>query len=78
MHQDAAGQLCGCSACGGQLRQIGGEVSEPLEYVPAHFEVIRHVSPKLACVACDSIFQARAPSRPIARGMAGPALLAYV
>jgi transposase len=77
MH-DAAGNACGCTACGGRLRQIGQDVSEQLEYVPARFKVIRHVRPKLACVACQSIFQAAAPSRPIARGIAGPALLANV
>ena len=77
-HHDAAGQSCGCSACGGRLRQIGQDVSEQLEYVPSHFKVIRHVRPKLACVACQSIFQAAAPSRPIARGIAGPGLIAHV
>jgi transposase len=53
-------------------------VSEQLEYVPSRFKVIRHVRPKLACVQCDAIFQADAPSRPIPRGMAGPGLLAHV
>lgn len=77
-HLDTAGQPCGCSACGGRLRQIGQDVSEQLEYVPAHFKVIRHIRPKLACVSCQSIFQATAPSRPIARGVAGPGLLAHV
>ena len=77
-HHDAAGQTCGCAACGGRLRQIGQDISEQLEYVPSRFKVIRHVRPKLACVACESIFQAAAPSRPIARGIAGPALLAHV
>ena len=77
-HHDVAGQPCGCSACGGRLRQIGQEVSEQLEYVPGHFKVIRHVRPKLACVKCEGIFQAPAPSRPIARGLPGPALLAQV
>lgn len=76
--RDAAGQACGCSACGARLRQIGQDVSEQLEYVPSRFKVIRHVRPKLACVACEAIFQAPAPSRPIARGMAGPGLLANV
>lgn len=76
--RDAAGQACGCSACGGRLRQIGQDVSEQLEYVPSRFKVIRHVRPKLACMACESIFQAAAPSRPIARGVAGPGLLAHV
>ena len=73
-----SGNACGCTACGGRLRQIGEDVAEQLEYVPAHFKVIRHVRPKLACVACEAIFQAAAPSRPIARGLAGPALLAHV
>lgn len=77
-HHDAKGQPCGCTACGGRLRLIGQDISEQLEYVPAHFKVIRHMRPKLACVACETIFQAAAPSRPVARGMAGPALLAHV
>ena len=75
---DTTGQPCGCTACGGRLRQIGQDVSEQLEYVPARFKVVRHVRPKLACVSCQTIFQAAAPSRPIARGVAGPALLANV
>ena len=77
-HHDTAGQRCGCTACGGRLRQIGQDVSEQLEYVPSHFKVIRHVWPKLACVTCQTIFQAAAPSRPIARGVAGPGLIAHV
>ena len=77
-HHEASGQACGCTACGGRLRLIGQDVSEQLEYVPSRFKVIRHVRPKLACVVCESIFQAPAPSRPIARGVAGPALLANV
>jgi transposase len=77
-HHDVNGQSCGCTACGGRLRLIGQDVSEQLEYVPAHFKVIRHVRPKLACTKCEAIFQAAAPSRPIARGMAGPGLLAHV
>lgn len=46
--------------------------------MPSRFKVIRHVRPKLACVVCEAIFQAAAPSRPIARGVAGSALLANV
>jgi transposase len=69
---------CPCSECGGKLREIGRDTAEQLEYVPGHFKVIRHVRPKLACVRCEGIFQAPAPSRPIARGLPGPALLAHV
>ena len=77
-HHDNDGQACGCAACGGRLRRIGADVSEQLEYVPSHFKVIRHVRPKLACMKCQSIFQADAPSRPIARGLPGPGLMAHV
>ncbi len=67
-----------CPDCGGELKALGEDVSEMLEYVPAHFQVIRQVRPKLACSRCDKIVQAEAPSRPIARGLAGPGLLAHV
>jgi transposase len=67
-----------CPGCGGKLRPLGEDVSEMLEYVPAHFYVIRHVRPKLSCGTCEQIVQAPAPSRPIARGLAGPGLLAHV
>ena len=67
-----------CPDCGGELKTLGEDVSEILEYVPAHFQVIQQVRPKLACTHCDKIVQAEAPSRPIARGLAGPGLLAHV
>lgn len=77
-HCDAQGRSCGCTACGGRLRALGADVSEQLEYVPARFKVIRTVRHKLACTKCQTIFQAPAPSRPVARGMAGAGLLAHV
>jgi len=67
-----------CPECGGTLSKLGEDVSEVLEYIPESFKVIRHVRPKLSCTACDVIVQAPAPSRPIERGIAGPALLAHV
>jgi len=67
-----------CPSCGGNLKQLGEDVAEQLEFVPASFRVIRHVRPKLACACCDAIVQAPAPSRPIERGIAGPGLLAHV
>lgn len=67
-----------CPDCGGALKALGEDVAEVLEYVPASFRVIRHVRPKLACTACDRIIQSVAPNRPIARGLAGPGLLAHV
>ena len=61
-----------CPDCGGELKPLGEDVSEILEYVPVRFKVIRQVRPKLACAGCDRIVQAEAPSRPIERGIAGP------
>jgi transposase len=67
-----------CPQCQGELRKLGEDVAEVLEYVPASFVVVRHVRPKLSCTKCDCIVQAQAPSRPIERGLAGPGLLAHV
>lgn len=67
-----------CPDCGGTLARLGEDVSEALEFVPARFKVIRTVRPKLSCKRCDRIVQEPAPHRPIARGMAGPDLLAHV
>lgn len=43
--QDGA---CTCPACGGGMARLGEDVSEVLDYVPGHFQVIRHVRPKYA------------------------------
>jgi len=44
----------------------------------AQFRVIRICRPKYSCRACRTVSQAPAPERPIAGGMATPALLAQV
>jgi transposase len=67
-----------CPDCGAPLRQFGEDISEQLEYIPDSFKVIRHVRPKFSCTGCDRVVEAPAPSRPIERGLAGPALLAHV
>ena len=69
---------CTCSECGVAMRRIGEDVAEVLEYVPASFKVVQHVRPKFACARCERIVQAPAPPRPIARGLAGPGLLAHI
>lgn len=67
-----------CPDCGGALKVLGEDVCETLELEPVRFKVIRTVRPKMACACCDTIVQAPAQSRPIERGLAGPALLARV
>jgi transposase len=78
VHDPLPDAACACPQCGGAMRFLGEDVAEILEYVPSRFKVIRHVRPKLSCSGCQKIVQAEAPSRPIARGLAGPALLAHV
>jgi transposase len=67
-----------CPCCGGALRKLGEDVTETLEHVPAQWKVIQHVREKFSCRRCEAITQAPAPSHPIARGRAGPQLLAQV
>ena len=67
-----------CPCCGGALRKLGEDVTETLEVVPATWKVIQHVREKFSCRKCEAITQAPAPSHPIARGRAGPQLLAQV
>src|SRR3989442_11897750 len=47
-----------CPDCGGELKHLGEDVSEMLEYMVEHFKVIQQVRPKLACACCDKIVQA--------------------
>lgn len=67
-----------CPDCGGVLSALGEDVSEMLEYVPAHFKVIRILRPKCRCTSCSRIFEEPAPNRPVERSMAGAGLLAHV
>jgi transposase len=68
-----------CPCCGGEaLRKIGEDVTEMLEVIPRQWKVIQHVREKFSCRACETISQPPAPSHPISRGRAGPALLAQI
>ena len=49
-----------------------------LELVPRQWKVVQHVREKFSCRSCEKITQPPAPSHPIARGRAGPGLLAHV
>jgi transposase len=68
-----------CPCCGdSRLRKIGEDMTETLELVPRQWKVIQHVREKFSCRACEAISQPPAPSHPIARGRAGPKLLAHI
>ena len=69
---------CTCPDCGGEMRKVGEDVTEILDYVPGHFEVIRHVRPAFSCRRCERMVQTPMPSLPIDRGQPGAGLLAHV
>src|SRR3981081_1858190 len=68
-----------CLCCGsGRLRKLGESVTETLESIPRRWKVIQHVREKFTCRDCEKISQAPAPFHVIARGWAGPSLLAMI
>src|SRR3978361_2279737 len=68
-----------CSCCGGsRLSRLGEDVTETLEVIPKSWKVIQHVREKFSCRDCEKISQAPAPFHVIARGWAGPSLLAMI
>ena len=68
-----------CAHDGHALVEIGHEVSEQLEFIPARIEVLRHIRPKYGCPACKSgVKIAPLPPQPIPKSMASPGLLAHV
>jgi len=68
-----------CLCCGRPKDRIGQDESKVLEYVPAKLEVHVHVRPKYACRYCqDGVASPPPPVRPIARGIAGPGLIAQI
>lgn len=68
-----------CPCCGGsKLSKIGEDVTETLDVVPRQWFVTEHVREKFSCRSCERITQPPAPFHAIARGFAGPSLLAMM
>jgi transposase len=68
-----------CLCCGGmRLSKLGEDVTETLESIPRQWKVIQYVREKFSCRDCESVSQAPAPFHVIARGWAGPSLLAMI
>jgi transposase len=68
-----------CQCCGGtRLRKLGEDITETLEVIPRQWKVIQHVREKFTCRDCEKISQAPAPFHVVARGWAGPSLLAMI
>ena len=68
-----------CACCGGRrLRKLGEDVTRTLETQPRQWKVVETVREKFTCRDCEKITQAPAPFHAIARGWAGPSLLAMI
>ena len=67
-----------CPCCGAKLSKLGEDVTETLEVIPRQWKVTQTVREKFSCRTCERITQPPAPFHPIARGRAGPNLLAMV
>ncbi len=65
-------------ACGCQMKRIGQDVSEKLDYVPGVFTVDRHLRGKWACAHCQKLVQAPVAAHIIDKGIPTAGLLAQV
>src|SRR5579864_4454686 len=66
-----------CECCG-RLRKLGEDVTRTLDVAPRQWKVIETVREKFSCRDCEKISQAPALFHAIARGWAGPSLLAMI
>ena len=66
---------CGC---GCQMRRIGEDVAEKLDYEPGVFTVERHIRGKWACAQCETLVQAPVDAHVIDKGIPTTGLLAQV
>ncbi|HDS1211035.1 transposase [Shewanella algae] len=73
-----------CACCGHALHQMGEEVSEQIEFVPAQIRVLRNVRLKYSCRQCETtdtnadIKIADVPPAVIPKSMTTPSLLAQI
>lgn len=75
IHYEPDSTTCGC---GCQLKRIGEDVSEKLDYTPGVFTVEQHIRGKWACVQCETLIQAPVPAQIIDKGIPTAGLLAQV
>jgi transposase len=75
IHHEPDSTTCGC---GCQLKRVGQDVSEKLDYTPGVFTVEQHIRGKWACGNCETLIQAPVPAQIIDKGIPTAGLLAQV
>ena len=78
IHHEPQSTICSTPGCGCQLKRIGEDVAEKLDYVPGVFTVERHIRGKWACAKCQTITQAPVAAHVIDKGIPTAGLLAQV
>lgn len=64
--------------CGCQMKRIGEDIAEKLDYAPGVFTVERHIRGKWACRKCERLVQAPVAAHVIDKGIPTAGLLAHV
>ena len=75
IHHEPDSSTC---SCGCQLKRIGQDVSEKLDYTPGVFTVEEHIRGKWVCEDCETLVQAPVPAQIIDKGIPTAGLLAQV
>lgn len=75
IHHEPDSTTC---ACGCQMKRIGEDVAEKLDYTPGTFRVERHLRGKWVCQDCETLVQAPVPAHVIDKGIPTAGLLAQV
>lgn len=66
-------------ACGEQLKDIGNDVSEQFDYIPARVVVIEHIQHKYACTCCQGkVLLVSKPPQLLPKTNAGPGLVSHI
>ncbi len=75
IHHEPESTTCNC---GCQMKRIGEDVAEKLDYEPGVFTVERHIRGKWACTRCETLVQAPVEAHVIDKGIPTTGLLAQV
>jgi transposase len=75
IHHEPESTTC---RCGCQLKRIGEDVAEKLDYTPGVVSVERHIRGKWVCGQCETLIQAPVPAQVIDKGLPTAGMLAHV
>ena len=75
IHHEPTSTIC---SCGCEMKRIGEDVAEKLDYQPGVFTVERHIRGTWACAKCEKLVQAPVAPHVIDKGIPTSGLLAQV